>query len=239
MKRFWKTADTAETEPGAWSVVLDSRPVRVPGGAPLRLDRHELAAAIAAEWQRAGGDLGGEMTYRDVPLTRLAGTAQERIAPDPEPVVLELTRYGESDLLCYRAACPEALVERQRAAWQPWLDWAAEKLGARLRVTEGVMHVAQDPAALAALAQAVALQDPLGLAGLGVLVPALGSLVLGLAVASFELSPEDAYARASVDEAFQVELWGEDADAAARRRQIREEVLLAGSFLRLARGTPV
>ena len=71
------------------------------------------------------------MGWSDVPLTRLAGTAQERIAPDPEPVVLELARYGEADLLCYRAEGPEALAQRQHAQWQPWLDWAEARTTGR------------------------------------------------------------------------------------------------------------
>ena len=51
------------------------------------------------------------------------------------------------------------------------------------------MPVAQDPQALAALAQAVAAHAPTGLAALGVAVPALGSLVLGLAMAAFRWMP--------------------------------------------------
>ena len=179
MKRFWDHASVEMTD-GGWAVLLDGRPVRLPGGVPLRIEQRPLAEAVAAEWEAAGGAKGGEMSYADLPLTRLAGTAQERIVPDPEPVVLEIARYGESDLLCYRAGSPEELARRQDEMWQPWLDWAERALGARLRVTTGIMHVSQDPAALAALARAVAALDTVALAPLGVAVPAMGSLVLGL-----------------------------------------------------------
>jgi chaperone required for assembly of F1-ATPase len=234
LKRFWNSAEAAPDDRDAgWRVLLDGKPMRLPGGTPLLVERRALAEAIADEWRVAGGEIGGEMSYRDVPLTRLAGTAQERIAPDAEPVILEISRYGESDLLCYRAEMPEALVRRQAAAWDPWLDWAAETLGARLLVTNGIVHVAQEPAAMAVLARAVARYDAAGLAALGVLVPSLGSLVLGLAVARGALAAEDAYAASAIDETFQAELWGEDAEAAARRRQAREDVLLAGRFLAL------
>lgn len=234
MKRFWDNAEVAVSGDG-WSVLLDGRPVRLPGGVPLRLGPPALAAAISAEWQVAGTGKGGEMSFADVPLTRLAGTAQERIAPNPEPVALELARYGEIDLLCYRATGPQALIERQAAQWQPWLDWAEARYGARLRLTSGVMHIAQDPGALALLAQAVAAYDALALAALSIAVPVLGSLVLGLALAEGRLDAGQASALATLDETFQEELWGRDALALERRRRIGEELEVAGRFLQMCR----
>ena len=233
MKRFWDRAAIAAAADG-FAVLLDGKPVRLPGGAVLHVPGRVMAEAIAAEWNTAGGAKGGELSWGDVPLTRLAGTMQERVAPDPEPVALEIARYGESDLLCYRAEAPEALVRRQQAQWQPWLDWAAQHYGARLRVTAGVMPVAQEPGALAALAQAVAARSPSALAALGVAVPALGSLVLGLAMAELRLDAAAAVALATLDETFQAELWGRDDAAEQRRRNVAEDVAVAGRFLLLA-----
>jgi chaperone required for assembly of F1-ATPase len=233
MKRFWDSAAAAVDTDG-WRVLLDGKPVRLPDGPPLRVGRRALAEAIAAEWQAAGGTKDGDMTYADVPLTRIAGTAQLRIAPDPEPIALELARYAGTDLLCYRATHPDALVQRQHAAWQPWLDWANQRHGARLHVTSGVMHVTQPDASLAALAQAVAAYDPLVLAGLGLAVPALGSLVLGLAMAAGALDGGAAHDLATLDEMFQEQLWGRDAEAAARRAKVAAELNVAGRFMTLA-----
>ncbi len=112
--------------------------MHLPGGGVLRVVAEPLAHAIAEEWQAAGGGKGGEMSFADTPLTRLAGTAQQRIAPDPGPTIDAIARYAESDLLCYRAEAPEALVRRQARAWQPWLDWAALTYDAPLRVSTGV-----------------------------------------------------------------------------------------------------
>ena len=237
MKRFWAEAAAERAEEG-YRVVLDGRPVRLPGGAPLAVPTAALAGAVAGEWQRAGGQVGGEMDWSMVPLTRLAGTAQERVAPDPAATVDALARYGETDLLCYRAERPEELVRRQERAWQPWLDWAANRYGARLVPTAGIVHRAQDPAALALLRRAVAGQDELALAALGVAVPALGSLVLGLALADGALDADMAHALATLDEAYQAEQWGEDAEAVRRRSGVGEDVAVAGRLLRLARGVP-
>lgn len=235
MKRFWDKAEAVRDGDG-WGVRLDGRPVRLPGGAPLLVPGAAVAEAVAEEWGRAGGAKGGEMSWTDVPLTRLAGTAQERIGPNPEPVALELARYAESDLLCYRADTPPALVARQAELWQPWLDWAAARHGAPLLVTEGIVHVAQPAASLAALASAVARLSPLALAALGVAVPALGSLVLGLALHEGALDGAGAHDLATIDERFQEEMWGRDSEAEKRRANLREDVVLAGRLLDLLRG---
>jgi chaperone required for assembly of F1-ATPase len=138
-------------------------------------------------------------------------------------------------LLCYRADQPAELVRRQATLWQPWLDWADARLGARLRVTEGVVHVPQPPQALAALAARVASHDALALAALGVAVPALGSLVLGLALADGSLTAAAAHLLATLDETFQEEYWGAEAEAVARRRRIGDDVAAAGRVLELLR----
>lgn len=234
MKRFWDNA-TAEPVGDRWQVLLDGKPMRLPGGAPLLLGQPGLAEAIAAEWQAAGGTKGGEMSFADTPLTRLAGTAQERVAPNAEAVALELAKYAESDLLCYRAEDPAALVARQAAEWQPWLDWAAERYGARLEVTAGVMHRAQPAAAVAALAAAVAAQTLAGLAALGIIVPSTGSLVLGLAVAEGVLDAAGATAASQLDELFQAEQWGVEWESQERRERVAGEIALAARYLSLSR----
>ena len=234
MLRFWDTAAAAPTE-GGFAVLLDGKPMRIPGGKPLTVAAPALAEAIAAEWQAAGGAKGGTMSMDDVPLTRLAGTAQDRIAPDPAPVAAALAQYAESDLLCYRAETPVALVARQAHAWQPWLDWAARRFGARLEAVAGIVHRAQDPAALGAVRRAMDGKSVPTLAALGIAVPLLGSAVLGLALAEGALDAATAHELASLDELFQVESWGEDAEATARRRRIAEDVALAERFIRLSR----
>jgi chaperone required for assembly of F1-ATPase len=233
MKRFWDRAEPAEAE-GRFTVLLDHRPVRLPGGAPLAIPSSALAQAIAEEWNAAGGAKGGEFSHDQVPLTRLVGTAAERIAPDAAATVEALARYGETDLLCYRAE-DRRLADRQAAEWDPLLAWAALALDAPLRVTAGVMPVAQPPQALAALGRAVAAHPPVEIAALGVAVPALGSLVLGLALAHGRLGAEEAHALSILDERFQEEFWGLDAEAEARRLRLAGDVALAARLIALAR----
>ena len=235
MKRFWDGVTIAPGEEG-FAILLDGRPVRLPGGTPLAVPGLPLAETIAAEWRDvAGGAKGGTLSWDQLPLTRIAGTAQERIAPDPGPVVDGIARYGESDLLCYRAEHPMGLVLLQAKSWQPWLDWAAQRFGARLTVIEGVTHVAQPETALRALHAAVAAYDPHTLAALGVAVPALGSLVLGLALAEGALDAATAHGLATLDEAWQAEQWGEDAEEVIRRRALGSDVEAVGRFMAVSR----
>ncbi|MFN7594038.1 MAG: ATP12 family chaperone protein [bacterium] len=232
MKRFWETALAVPRLEGGYGVVLDGRPLRLPGGSILATESRPLAEAIAEEWHKAGGAKGGEMRQEDVSLTRILAAVQERIAPDPKPMLEGILQYGGTDLLCYRAE-DHRLAARQAEAWQPWLEWAALTLDAPLRVTQGLMPVAQAPESLAALKAAVAQHDAYGLAALGVAVPALGSLVLGLALSLGRLDAEEAHRLAILDEVFQEEFWGSDAETAARRQARLDDVKLAERFLAL------
>lgn len=232
MKRFWDRAEAVARE-GGWGVALDGRPLRLPSGAALLVPSRPLAEAVAAEWREAGRGKGAEVRLAALGVTRVLATAIDRVAPAPEATVEALAKYGAADLLCYRAEFPPELAARQAERWQPLLDWAALALDAPLVVTVGVVPVEQPAAALAALRAALARRTPVGLAALGVAVPALGSLVLGLALAERRIGPDEAHALATLDEAFQAEEWGEDAEAAARLAAIAEDVQLAARILAL------
>jgi chaperone required for assembly of F1-ATPase len=233
MMRFWDTV-TLAADGDEYRVLLDRRPIRLPNGGVLRVGPPALAEAIAEEWRLAGGAKGGEMSFGDAPLTRLAGTARERIAADPAPTQDAIARYGETDLLCYRAETPRELADRQARSWQPWLDWAALTFDAPLRVTAGVIPVRQHHDSIGALRRVVGACDPYVLAALGIAVPALGSLVLGLALAEGRLDAAEAFALGALDELFQVEQWGEDTEAAKQRASVAADVALAERFMRLA-----
>ncbi|MTH34803.1 ATPase [Paracoccus limosus] len=214
-RRFWKAASVRPCD-GGWEIMLDDRPLRTPGKLALTLPTRALAEAVAAEWD-APADV---IDPNKMPLTRAANSALERVTPQFEAVADMLADYGGTDLLCYRAEAPDALVEAQAAGWDPLVDWAATTLGAPLRVTQGVLPVAQADSSLLKLRAEVGALDPLGLTALHDLVTLPGSLILGLAVLRGRLSVDEAYALSRIDEEFQSDRWGrdEDADAAAAAR---------------------
>ncbi|MCR9149441.1 MAG: ATPase [Rhodobacteraceae bacterium] len=229
-KRFWKTA-SATREAGGHGVALDGRPVRTPAKAPLVVPTRSLAEAIAGEWQAQGEAIDP----RGMPLTRAANAAIDKVTPQFDEVAGLIAAYGGSDLLCYRAETPEALIRRQAEAWDPGLDWAEAELGARLGVAAGIVAVAQPADGLARLAAAVRGLTAFELTALYDLVALSGSLVLGLAVARGALDPGRAWDISRIDETWQIEQWGEDDEAAEVAALKRGEFLQAHRFLTLAR----
>ena len=147
--------------------------------------------------------------------------------------VAEAAEYAATDLLCYRATGPAFLAQRQAEAWQPWLDWAERQHDAKLVAVSGVMPAAQSPTALRALRAAVERLDPWRLVGLHAAVALTGSLVLGLALEHGALAADTAFELATLDERFEIEQWGEDAEQAARLARRRADLLAAGGFLAL------
>lgn len=233
MKRFWETASVVR-EGSVLAIRLDGKPLRMQGVAGLALAGEALAEAIAAEWQAAGVAKGGDFDPEDLPLTRLAATAQGRVAPHRGPMIGAMMRFAESDLLCYRAPFPPDLAARQHALWQPWLDWAARLHGADLRVVHGLMPHPQPPEAINALRSALASRTTEALAALAVLVPSTGSLILGLAVADGALGAADAVGLVFLDEDFQARTWGEDPASRERRRRIAKDIDFASRFIQLS-----
>lgn len=229
MKRFWTAAKVAANH-GEFSVLLDNRPLKLPSGRALGVPFEPLAEAIAAEWAATGENF----TQDDLPLTRLATTAQDRVRQVREEIIGQLAAYGMNDLLCYRAG-DASLATQEAQAWQPWLDWLEAQLGVRLQSTAGIIHVAQSPACLGRFAARLAQMDEYQLAGLGVIVPALGSLVLGLALEAGALAPQAACDCAHLDELWQEKYWGQDDEAIARRQTVIEDVAVSVRFMQLCR----
>jgi chaperone required for assembly of F1-ATPase len=227
-KRFWSAAGV-EPERGGYAVTLDGRPIQTPERKPLVVPARALARAIAAEWDAVVSDI----RPLEMPHTRAANVAIDRVAPQASTVADAIAAYGNSDLICYRAEAPEPLVRRQAEAWDPLIGWAAEALSADLRPVIGVMHRDQPPETLSALRQAVDAFDPFRLTGLHQLVALSGSLVLGLAVARGELAGTVAWTLSRVDEIWQAEQWGLDEGAETLAESRGRDFLLAESYLRL------
>ena len=229
-RRFWKAVSIREVA-GGWGIALDDRPLRTPSKSALTLPTPALADALAKEWEA----VEDRVDPRRMPWTRSANSAIDKVPAQRAAVIEMLGEYGATDLLSYRAAHPEALVARQAAAWDPLLDWAADRYGARLAVTAGMMPVPQDEGALERLRHAVAENDDFALTGLHDLVVLTGSLVLGLAAAEGAEAPEDVWRRSRVDEEFQAEQWGRDEEADAAAAAHEADFLHACRFLRAAR----
>ena len=212
-RRFYKQAAVMPGAEGGFVVALDGKPVRTPSRQELGVAHAGLAEALAAEWE-AQKD---KIDPATMPLTRLVNTAIDGVAAAQEEVFEEILRYAGSDLLCYRADAPEALVAREAELWDPYLDWAAS-MGARLVLSEGIVHVEQPAEAIRAVAALLRrYATPLQLTALHTVTSLTGSLILALALAEGQADADEIWAAAHVDEDFNIAHWGEDHEAAARR----------------------
>ena len=231
MKKFYQSV-AVEPREGGYAVLLDGKPIKTPAGKPLLAPTPALAEGIAAEWRGQGE----RVRPAAMPLTQLLNTALDRMAEGKvrEAAVAEVAGYAATDLVCFRAPHPPSLAERQRAAWQPLLDWLAERHGAALAVTESLAAPAHAPDVEARIAAAVEAHDALRLAALHHATGALGSVVIALALAAGRLDAVAAFEAAHLDELHQMAEWGEDAEAAARLARIRADVAAAAEFLRLS-----
>lgn len=230
MKRFYTEASVGPAE-GGFAVLLNGKAVRTPGRNLLVLPTEKLAAAIAQEWE-AQGD---EVIATTMPLLRLANTVVDGVAANRDSVIGTILRFGENDLLCYRAHQPPELVRRQSEGWDPLLEWAAKRHGANMRMAQGLTHVDQFPEALAALRRALDKRDVFALGALHVIASITGSAVLALAVADGFISGAQAFALSRIDEIYQAEKWGEDAEAAERAANLALELDKAVELMTAAR----
>ena len=212
----------------AGAVELDGKPLRTPGKLALVVPTEALAQAIAAEWSEAAGNRRSARDADDRPrqCRDRAGRARSR-----RRFAAGLARYGEADLFCYRAEGPAKLVERQAAAWDPLLAWARRRFDVDFAITHGITHVPQPAGTAERLGHAVAALDAFRLAALSPLVTIGGSLVAALAVAEGAVDAEAAWDAVSVDERWQIETWGDDAEAVATLEGRERDWMAAARFL--------
>jgi chaperone required for assembly of F1-ATPase len=231
LKRLYQRVSVAQAE-GGFTVQLDGRSVTTPVGAALALPTQALAELVAEEW-----DAQGE--YVDplaMSATRLASTVIDRTAAAGRATAAEVARYAASDVLCYFAEGPSALVEAERAAWRPWLAWAARALGVRLLEVAGVAPQPQPPEALVRVETLVAALEPFAQAGVAYATPLFGSVMLALAVQRGALDALDALEVSRTDEAFQAQRWGIDDEAARALATHRREAAMLGRWFEALAG---
>ena len=229
-KRFYK--DVAVEPAGErYAILLDGRRVNTPARQPLLLPTERLAEAIAEEWRAQGETIDPA----SMPLTGFANAVIDRIAGNRREFENAIAAYGDTDLLYYRTADPEGLLERQRAVWDPPLEWARRRYDVDFQLQNGVMHVPQAAETLDRLAAAVASRGDFALVSFAQTVPLSGSLVLMLAADEGAVGPEEAWQASLVDEFWQAELWGEDVLAGQARAARKADYDAAWRFRDLAR----
>jgi chaperone required for assembly of F1-ATPase len=230
LPRFYDLATVSQTGEADWHILLDGRTVKTPQRAALLLPSEALAIAIASEWNAQSETID----LRLMPLTKLANTALDGVCGREGDVIADILSYAGRDTICYYADAPAELVDRQKAAWKPVLQWATEALAAPLITATGIMPVEQATSSLASLRQAIERFTPFRLTALHTMTSLTGSAVLVLAHIFERLSVEECWSAAHIDENYQIEQWGEDSEAKAQRASRLAEMHAASKFYFLA-----
>ncbi len=229
MKRFWKKV-TTERGAAGFAIRLDGRAVKTPMRAELYLPNEALARAVKAEWD-AVDDI---IDPAAMPMTGFANAAIDRVANERAAFVAAIGEYAETDLFCYRAEGPAALLERQAAAWGHWLHWAEARYLIGFHLVQGIMHMPQPATTVARLQQAVAALNDWQLAAASKLAALSGSLVAVLALAEGRAQAETIWPDLIADELWQEEQWGADDYALKNRRDRAADFAAAARFLIMA-----
>ena len=201
---------------------------RIPSGKKLLFPTSSAAALSALEYDAQTGVINPSF----MPVTRLANTAVDGVADQVKEVLADVRLYSSSDLVCYRSEGPEALAELQSLAWDPYLEWAKTAFGARFFLAQGVMPVEQPAAALEAIGRVLEKYATFAAACLHSMTSLTGSALLALAVTEGQVSAEQAWRDAHVDEDSTISQWGADKQAAVRRAYRWTEMKAAADLLR-------
>lgn len=229
MKRFYKQVSTEKQPDGSAIVLLDGRRLKTPARAEFVLPCLALAEAVAVEWAAQDREIKPDT----MPLTRLAATAIDRVRQAPEHAAGEIVRYGDTDLLSYRAEEPSELAARQAQEWQPLLDWFRERYDVQIAVTSGIIAIPQPADLSPRLSRICEALDVFRLTALHAATSATGSVVLGLALLEGAIDAATAHRLGLLDELFQTERWGEDEEAATRRAALLADLGSVQHFLAL------
>ena len=229
-KRFYKLVTVTEQ----LGIALDGRGVKTPLKAPLVLPNRALAEAVAAEWESQKEIINPPA----MPLTKLANTAIDRAIAEKSKITAEILEFAGSDMVCYRADSPESLVLRHSTHWDPVIAWAKLKLNAGFVTVDKMTHKPQPTQALQALEKYVANLDPFSFVAVHNLTTLTGSALLAIMLAAGAISADAAWLAANVDEDWQIETWGEDAEAATRRAGRFKEFSACVKAVNLAHNRP-
>jgi chaperone required for assembly of F1-ATPase len=234
MKRLYKDVAVEEREEGC-IILLDGALAKTLQAATLSVPSLALAKAIAGEWR----DQPERIDRSTMPLTGLANSAIDRVSRHRGQVIDHILGFGRSDVVCYRAEAPAVLADRQKELWDPLLDWARTKHGLRLMADAGISYIEQPVDAILRMQEIVAGLEDFRLAPLDLAASLTGSFVIALALIDGHLTADTAFAAAQLDEVFQAEKWGRDAEAEARRTRLLAELRAAERFVQLlGRGRP-
>ncbi|MBI1300841.1 MAG: ATP12 chaperone family protein [Alphaproteobacteria bacterium] len=202
MKRFYKTVSTKEAA-GGYLILLDGKPVKTQSGKELNAKNQNLAEKIMLEWAEQKESINPD----SMPLTQILNTEIDHVASERAKMQEAVLNYFNTDLLCYWASAPESLIEKQKALWQPQLDWFAKKFGHTLKTTTALKALIHSTDIHKILKQYVESLDHAHFTALQIATSVSGSIILGIITIEKAASPEQLVDVIYLEENFKSDLY--------------------------------
>jgi len=229
IKRTWEIVAVQRSEVG-FSVTLDDQPIITPAKNTLLLPSSSLANRVANEWK----EQNNEIIPAEMPFTRLSNSAIDKVSSQFKEVADILSEFGETDLFYYRASSPAELVEKQKIAWDPFLDWVNTSMNVRINVSSGVMFIDQDDDEMVKLKAPIYNMTPFQLAGFHEIVTISGSLIGAYAFVEKAFTADQVWSASRIDEEWQIEQWGSDEEATATSGKKYHDFKIGCEFFQLS-----
>ena len=222
MKKFYKLVSPHQ-EGDHYHIHLDGRPVKCPSGTVLAAPTKQLADAIVLEWAAQEEEIKPDT----MPLTQILTTCIDRVSMERPAMEAALLKYFDTDLICYRAGDdPPGQREAQEQAWDEWINWFSEHFGETLKTTTEIAAISQDKSAYEKVASYVKLLDDNRFTAFQLVVSASGSLILGLAFAEGDITPQQIFDAAHVEEHFKASIYNEEKYGAAPHEEKKRADML-------------
>ncbi len=212
MKRFYKLVSTSQsTDGGYYSVLLDGKPIKTPSGAIVQAPTKAIADLVMAEWA-AQGDV---IDPKSMDMMQILVTAQDNVGPMRADIAAQVADYLDTDLVFYRTNDPPQYADRQKAVWDPVVCWLEKQLGAALQTTFELSAIKQPKQAHDALASYMGGLSLHEFTIFSVSTAETGSVALAMALVQGEMTPDDVFTAARIEEIVKGEIYREDLYGAA------------------------
>ncbi len=234
MKRFYKTVSTLNAKGAGYHILLDGKPIKTKSGKPLSAENEAIANIIMQEWAAQKGTINPD----SMPFMQLLSTKIDRVSTERKTMSAEILKYLDTDLLCYRAAHPPALVDLQNTKWQPWLDWFAKTYAAKLATTTSLSALHHPDSVHKAVSEKVESLDDSQFTALQLATAISGSIILALALIEGKAGARDVLDAYFLEEDYKDSLYnaekhGPDPLIAGRKKSALQDLEACALYIAL------
>ena len=153
------------------------------------------------------------------------------IAKDRKIIIEKLVKYSLTDMLLFWGT-NEDLFKCQKEKWTPILTWAKENLETKFNTTQSLDVPAQDSNSGIRLKLFLESLSDKELTAFYYAALNMRSVLLAAAFVKGKISAKEAFETSCLEELWQAKQWGTDAEASARRDELKKELEDIQSFLK-------